>query len=93
MPFCRVVLENHSLRESHAMERYSSDKQTPEDHLCGGTAVLYCTVLDINNYTGHIEGHYYTGLWLNLLVTFDYFLKFHKSWHCEESTGLEALST
>ena len=33
-----ILLENQNLRESHAMERHSSDKQTPEYRLCGGTA-------------------------------------------------------
>ena len=34
----RTLLEHQTLRESHAIERHSSDKQTPEYHLCGGTA-------------------------------------------------------
>ena len=32
-----IKLENQTLRESHIMERHSSDKQTPGYHLCGGT--------------------------------------------------------
>ena len=32
------ILKNQTLRESYAMERHSFDKQTPEYHLCGGTA-------------------------------------------------------
>ena len=32
------ILENQTLRESHAMERVTSDKLTPEYNLCGGTA-------------------------------------------------------
>ena len=33
-----TLWRNQTLRESHAMERHSSGKQTPEYHLCGGTA-------------------------------------------------------
>ena len=36
--FILKVLENQTLRESHAMERHSSDKQTHEYHISGGTA-------------------------------------------------------
>ena len=43
------ILENQTLiKKSHAIERHSSDKKTPEYHLCGGVARNQTQVLRVS---------------------------------------------